>query len=79
MATHDRVGGRAVHHGAAGRGRAADTRPCAVGDRVTVLGYHANYRPVIAEILDGMARLRTAEVPDGGQPHFVPLTRLVRL
>ena len=47
-----------------------------IGQRVTVEGYHRNYRPVLAEITDGMARLQTPELPGGGEAHWVKVTAL---
>ena len=35
----------------------------AVGDRVTIIGFHKNYVPVIVAIADGKATVKTQGVP----------------
>lgn len=72
MATNDRVGGRPVPDRAQHRGRSTRARTPAIGARVTVAGYHKNYRPVLAEIDRERARLVNPFLPDA-PPHWVRL------
>ena len=53
-------------------------RVFAVGERITVQGYHKNWTPVIVEIEGTMAKIKTPELP-GAEEHWVRLTRLEKI
>lgn len=74
MARNGKITGGAVHRGKDDGGRAPSF---AVGDVVTVVGYHRNYQPVIAMIDGDHAVLRTPVLP-GGDPVRVLLRDLVK-
>ena len=75
MADNGRVSGRSVRRGAKHGGR---TQSFAVGERVTIAGFHKNYQPVIAEIDGELARVRTEELP-GGDPLLVRVRDLEKI